>query len=389
MKKSYLAAAAVLGAAVFAGEAHAVKIDLGKGKSFKMGFRAKIHATSLGKRNDSDARDIIFTVPFSRLYAKGSISKILKWAWQGDFRPGSFQVVDTFIMLDFAKEAKIYAGLIKLPFELHSGIQSGWSTIMPTGPVHQYAVRVGTARSQRGLRNNPFTNPAIRTERAPGSGSRSPQVGIWGKVADGMFKYYVYLMDGSNADDDPNTNDAKTGYGFRVEFAPVMAGYKGHPGYVLKETYLGKQDTLAIGISYFTQKHGDVRASAFGVDALWEQNLGAITPNINIGYVQQKNFQGTDGADRSGLIVQGQLLFNQKTMLGKPAIAVRWAQSNKDDSAPVTFEKSNVIGIVGQLYVKGVGNRIALSIDRVKDENQTSPNKDSWTDITLAFWYNF
>ncbi|RLJ71247.1 short chain amide porin [Hydrogenivirga caldilitoris] len=385
MKKSYLAAAAILGAAVFAGQAHAVKIDLGEGKSFNMGFRAKIHGTYMGKRDDNDKADLALSVPNSRIYAKGSISKIFKWGWQGDFAGsikdndgdtigfGVFKIVDAFIMLDFAKEAKVYAGFIKLPFELHSGIQSGWSFIMPTGPNY-------------GLANQPFTNPAADGERAAGSGSRAAQLGVWGKVADGMFKYYLYLVD---ARDEDSTNEAKTGYGVRVEFAPTMAGYKGHPGYVLKETYLGKQNTLTVGLAYFTEKTGGNNNKSLGIDALWEQNFGAVTPNINVGYVKHENFRGVDGRDRSGWIVQGQLLFNQDTILGKPAIGVRWAQSNKDDDAPVTFEKSSVIGVTGQLYVKGVGNRIALSIDRVKDDNQSAPNKDSWTDVTLAFWYNF
>ncbi len=377
MKKSYLAAAAILGAAVFAGEAHAVKLKYGDGKSFKMGFRAKINATYKGDRTDKstndDKSDLILSAPNARIYAKGSITKVFKWGWQGDFgKSGTFKIVDAFVTLDFAKEAKLYAGLIKVPFELHSGIQSGWSFMMPTG-------------GSKDLANNPFKNPAYKSttvsEQAPGSGSRSPQVGLWGKVADGMLKYYLYLVDGR---DETDANKAGTGYGARIEFAPTMAGYKGHPGYVLKETYLGKQDTLSIGLSYFTEKTGDETASSFGVDAIWEQNLGGVTPNINVGYVDHKSFHGTKDDDRKGLVVQGQVLLNQKTMLGKPAVSFRYAQSDRKNK-----KKGNVLGVAAQLYVKGVGNRIALSIDRVNDDNKSGDDKKSWTDITLAFWYNF
>ena len=387
MKKSYLAAAAILGAAVFAGQAHAVKIDLGKGKSFKMGFRAKVHAVYAGKRSDTDKSDIYFSVPNARIYGKGSISKIFKWGWQGDFAgkikttksdPGNhdhqvkfgvFKLVDAFVILDFAKEFKLYAGAIKLPWELHSGIQSGWSFVMPTGPAYELK-NTGAG--------NPFTNPA--SDKIPGSGSRSPQVGVWGKVAGGLFKYYLYAADGL---DRSSSTDPKTGYGVRVEFAPVMAGYKGHPGYVLKETYLGKQNTLAIGLSYFTQDYGSGAKSqkSFGVDALWEQNLGAVVPNISIGYVSHKDVGGSSGADVNGLLLQGQILFNQNTILGKPAVGVRWAQSDPDGA-----KKASVLGATAQLYVKGVGNRIALSIDRVKDDN---PGMKDYTDLTLALWYNF
>jgi len=74
MKKSYLAAAAILGAGIFAGQAQAAKIDLGDGKSFIFGFRAKIHATYQGKRTDTDKADLYLSVPSTRIYAKGSAS---------------------------------------------------------------------------------------------------------------------------------------------------------------------------------------------------------------------------------------------------------------------------------------------------------------------------
>ncbi|EDP75322.1 hypothetical protein, partial [Hydrogenivirga sp. 128-5-R1-1] len=335
--------------------------------------------------------DLQLSVPFSRIYAKGSISKILKWGWQGDFKPGALSMVDSFIILDFAKEVKLYAGGIKVPFELHSGIQSGWSYVMPNGPAYGSVVK---------LFSNPFS-----AEKLPGSGSRSPQVGVWGKIAAGMLKYYLYMVDGS---DRTSTKDIKTGYGVRIEFAPTMAGYKGHPGYVLKETYLGKQNTLSLGLSYATQKMGGGytykikdaagntianaavdKMSAWAVDLLWEQNMGAVTPNISLGYMNKK-FEWTTGGDdkQKGLIVQGQLLLNQKTILGKPAVGARYMQTDASDGSD---DKESVIGVVGQLYVKGVGNRIALSVDRVKFDNGLvgTGAKDSYTDVTLALWYNF
>ncbi len=370
MKKSYLAAAAILGAGIFAGQAHAAKIDLGDGKSFIFGFRGKINATYQGKRNDTDKADLYLSVPDTRIYAKGSISKIFKWGWQAELSRNAgnnMEIIDAFVLLDFAKEFKLMAGAYKLPFQLNSGIYMGWSLLMPVG--------IGAVLPN----SNPFTNPAA--ERMPRSGSRSPQITAWGKVADGLFKYYLTLVD---MRDETSANQAKTGYGVRVEFAPVMAGYKGHPGYVLKETYLGKQNTLALGLSYFTQKTGNANNKSLGVDLMWEQNLGAITPNLQIGYVDHKDFRGTQDDDRKGLLVQGQVLFNQKTMLGKPAVTVRWAQS--DPKTANGGNKESTLGVAGQLYVKGVGNRISLAVDQVKND---APGTKDYTDITLALWYFF
>ncbi|MDQ7039147.1 MAG: hypothetical protein Q9N26_08165, partial [Aquificota bacterium] len=110
MKKSYLAAAAILGVAVLGGEAHAVKIDLGE-TVFKMGFRGKVQAGFYGERSTLDTADLMFSVPNGRIYAKGSITKIFKWTFQGDFKGSNqFEVVDNFITLDFAKEFRIVAG---------------------------------------------------------------------------------------------------------------------------------------------------------------------------------------------------------------------------------------------------------------------------------------
>ena len=353
MKKSYLAAAAILGAAVFAGEAHAVKIDLGKTK-FKMGFRAKVHAAIQDPGLDVN-------VPFTRIYAKGSISKIFKWGWQMEFgrtgrgpvaynrnRIDNPEFIDSFIMLDFAKEFKIVAGHIKLPFELHSGIQSGWSFLIPTG-------------TNTGI--GAFTNPA--DDRNARSGSRSPQLGIWGKIGGGLIKYYLTVADNDGG------NTAQPGIAARIELAPTMMGYSGHPGYVLKETYLGKKNVLTLGVSYFTQGYANGNANSFGVDFLWEQKLGIITPNLQVGYVNHRNFRGS-GNDRQALIVQGQILINQKTALGKPALSAKWGRRQDNNQS--------IFSVAAQLYVKGVGNRIALVGDFPQGANPT---------YTLATWFNF
>ena len=390
MKKSYLAAAAILGAAVLGGEAHAVKIDLGKVK-FKMGFRSKIHASYKGARNDNDVSDLVIEPRNARIYGKGSIGKIIKWVFQGDFtgrisdlggqnvRTGgqgvAFRLVDNFIAFDFAKEFKIVAGQVKLPFELHSGIQSGWSFVAPTGPGY-------------GLQLNPFTNPNPRAENASGSNSRSPQILIWGKVAEGLFKYYLGVVDG---DDEVKDEGTSTGVVARIELAPTMLGYKGHPGIYLKETYVGKQNTLVLGLAYYNRKIAGLTATSYSVDLLWEQNFGSFVPNISVGYVVHDNFAGNltsaSGSrpeiDVNGLLIQGQLLFNTKTFLGKPAIAVRWAQSDIRRDTTNTYGDSSVFGVTLQLYPKGVSNRIALSVDNVRRTNR------SWTDVTLALWYNF
>ncbi|GEM_PF-2407532 len=393
MKKSYLAAAAILGAAVFAGEAHAVKIDLGKTK-FKMGFRAKVHATLDGIHTNNDVSDLKIDVPFTRIYAKGSISKIFKWGWQMEFgkvgkapamTPGKVntpEFIDSFIILDFAKEFRIFAGSIKVPWERHAGIQSGWSFIVPTGPTY------GIEKAPSDLFKNPFKN-----DRNKRSGSRSNQIGVWGDIAGGMLRYYLSAVDSQDAGAD---SDRQTGFAVRVQLTPTMLGYKGDKGYVLKETYLGKRNVLTLGLSYASQGNfGDNKGdqmSAPAVDLMWEQNFGSVTPNISVGWTQLsiKDASANTTKTSQGILAQGQILFNTKTILGKPAIGVKYVQADPDTKAQ--DDAYSTFSVVGQLYVKGVGNRIALVVDSVNVPKNTPTGAKAtkpYTDVTLAMWFNF
>ncbi len=405
MKKSYLAAAAILGAAVFAGEAHSAKIDLGKTK-FKMGFRAKVHATFDGQiKGKDEVSDLKIDVPFTRIYAKGSISKILKWGWQMEFgrvgkasdvtdpkKVNTPEFIDSFIMLNFSKAFRVLAGSIKVPWERHAGIQSGWSLLIPTGVTAELDYKIPhpdpNKKEQKVPASAVFKNPFSNDKNAR-SGSRSNQLGVWGDVAGGMLRYYVTLVDQNDAKSD---TDSQTGLAVRVQFAPTMMGFKNDKGYVLKESYLGKRDVLVLGVSYATQSNfGNAKnnpMAALGVDLMWEQKMGGIVPNVQIGFTQITEGSGDNANTQQGILAQGQILFNTKTMLGKPAIAVKYVQANPSTQTTDPNLTVSTISVAGQLYVKGIGNRIALVADSVS-KPQNAIGKKSYTNITLAAWFNF
>ncbi len=414
MKKSFLAAAAILGAAVLAGEAQAAKISLGDGKSFKMGFRGQITATIQAKRydgvgtNPSDKSDLIFGHRFARIYAKGAISKVFKWGFQTEFATNAgtkpFEIIDSFVLLDIAKEFKVMAGSYKLPFELHSGIQSGWSFLMPSGTTYGKVKLYGAPGAP--TIKHVFTNPASSNETIFRSGSRSAGLTFWGNVAGGMLKYYLGAFD--TGDETNADGSSKTGIAIRLQFTPTMLGFKPETGYVNKETYAGKKDTLQVGLSFFTQDYKDVTggtaydtANSWGLDVLWEQNLGTVTPNFSIGYVDHKNFKGVKNDDRKGYLVQGGIMLNQVIGFGKPAVVARWIQSKCDGSACTLGTQKpelTTFGVGINYYIKGPTNRIGLAVERVKISNvpasaltdgTTKTAKDSYTDIQLALFYNF
>ncbi len=69
-------------------------------------------------------------------------------------------------------------------------------------------------------------------------------------------------------------------------------------------------------------------------------------------------------------------------MFGKPAVGVKYV--TYDPNTKNEKDAQSKISVVGQFYVKGVGNRLALVVDQNSKESG-----DSWTDITLAAWFNF
>jgi len=414
MKKGLLLAGAVFSLGALASSANAVTIRIDEEQMLKFGARGIIDATIAGKRTTNDKSDIQFTHRNARIYFKYRLNRIVSLGFQTEFfakaSDKDFEILDSYINLSFAPELNVIAGSYKVPFERHSGLQSGWSVLFPTGPG--YTGNVLTTVTQKLLNSNykhikhVFSNPIADIQSNVGykvfrSGSRSAGLTVWGNIADGMFKYYVGVYDvndeiGINQDD---YADPKTGFALRLQFTPTMLGYKPEKGYVLKNTYVGKKDVLTIGISYANQDYrgtGSDAQTSWGVDLMWEQKFGTLVPNFQIGYVKHNNWRGAKPDDRTGWLVQGQLLYDQKVFLGKPALVVRYVRSDFDKNAlssTLTGDPSlTTWGIGVNYYIKGYANRVSLAVDTVdpdKDLQTLAGTKGSWTDVTLSIFYNF
>ena len=375
MRKGLLLAGAIFGAAIVANTANAVTIRIDEEQKIVFGARGIIDAVVKDKRSNDDKSDLIFTHREARIYAKYRFNKFLSAGFQamlwGPGKAGDIEVIDSFINISLAPEFQIMAGSYKVPFQRHSGLQSGWTVLFPTGPA--YGVK--------GFFTNPVAHKPFR------SGSRSAGLTFWGNVAGGMFKYYVGVYD---TNDETNaTGDPKTAFSIRVQFTPTMLGYKPEKGYVLKNTYAGKKDVLTIGLSYTNQDfRGLSTQDSWGVDIMWEQKFGTIVPGLQIGYVQHENWGGNKLDDRTGWLVQGQLLYDQRIWIGKPALVARYMQGDYDDAYArekgFKEDKPNVWGVGINYFIKGPTNRISLAVDNINATN----DKD-YTDVTLSIFYNF
>ncbi len=368
MKKGYLAAAALLGAVFATDAANAVKIKVDENSWISLGVRGVIDAKFLGDRGGNDKSDTQFIHRFARVYGKGKINKMIGFGWQAEFfgDPGKPEIIDSFLSIKLADELIIFGGSYKLPFERHSGINSGWAVLFPTGTAYHHATKV-------------FTNPT--NEGAPfRSGSRSAGLTFWGNVAGGMLKYYAGIFDVS--DEQSGAGQLKPAFALRLQFTPTMLGFKPEKGYVLKDTYVGKKDVLTVGLAYATQKvSGGATGKSFGLDLLWEQNMGGITPHVSLGFVDHKDFRGAKDDDRRGYLAEVGVIFNQPVLFGKPALVAKWSKA--DDRTAANNDTTN-IGVAAVFFIKGPTNKIGLAIDQVNNKNG-----DDYTDVTLSLFYNF
>lgn len=355
---------------VSGGVSNAVKIQVSEKAAIDIKFKGKLRGGYFGKRSDTDKSDFDFTVLHGRIMGKGELNKYMKFVWQGDFNPKDeerFNILDMYILFDFAKSFKVQAGAHKVPFQRNSGLRSGWSFLTPTGVNYGHKVKA-------------FTNPIYKKDRLKRSSAYSTGVTVWGNTLGGLLKYYTGIYDMTDKSSGEDVNPA---YAIRLQFTPTFLGYKPERKYVLKETYLGKFDVLTFGAAYITQKIKGVTVNSYGFDIMWEKKLGNLTPNLQAGFVNHKNLGGADGKDVRGYLFQGQVLYNKKVFsgFGKPAVAFKWSKADDKSSKN---EDTTTIGVAVNLYVKGTGNRIAFSVDQVNRKSA----KD-YTDFVVELWFNW
>jgi hypothetical protein len=245
------------------------------------------------------------------------------------------------------------------------------------------------------------------TNVGTGVSPRDAGVVVWGNVADGMVKYYLGVTDGDTIG---SSTDNSLAYTIRLQFTPTMLGFKGETGYTLADTYLGKQNVLSIGFGYRTvgRSGNNVRTTKmWTVDVLYEQKFGDIVPNLQVGYINQKDAKyGTlpsYNGEATQIYAQAQLLYDQMVGFGKPALAIRLEQNqNKNVDTNTTKDEPKVtrFGVWAHYYIKGQNAKVSLGLDSVnlnseaKQRTCTNPdgvsgNCKNFTDITLQFQTQF
>jgi hypothetical protein len=418
MRKSLLAMAALMGVATL--PAHAWRVNIDQETYADIGFATIVRGISEGKRSESpdEKSRLNFYVPLFNITAGGHVNKLVYFSMNlegphnttvrdsgGDNVPiNEFypRVRDAFIGLKFADEFRLQAGLQRVPFS-RAALTGTYVQLFPYSPTI-------TARYSSALSNDiNILSPAFPTNVGTAVSPRDAGVVVWGNVADGMLKYYLGVTDGETIG---SSTDSSLAYTIRLQFTPTMLGFKGETGYTLADTYLGKQNVLSIGFGYRTvgRSGNNVRTTKmWTVDVLYEQKFGDIVPNLQVGYINQSDVRvalsssTTAYIKTSQLYVQGQLLYDQVVGFGKPALAVRFEQSNsKDVHNDINKDepKVNRLGVWAHYYIKGQNAKVSLGVDSVslnseaknyecKVTSSTYANCKNFTDITLQFQTQF
>jgi hypothetical protein len=232
--------------------------------------------------------------------------------------------------------------------------------------------------------------------------SRDHGIVVWGNVAEGLVKYYLGITDGATIG---SSTDNSLAYTVRVQFTPVMLGFKPETGYTLADTYLGRQNVLSIGFGYRVVGRNDPTSTnnedtkMLTVDMLYEQKFGNLVPNLQVGLINKKDTRGRTNEKASQLYIQGGVLFDQMMGFGKPALAARLEQNQNKNiaGAPANANdpKINRFGVIAHYYIKGQDAKVSLGLDSVslnseaRNRGLPGPRFRNFTDINLQFQTRF
>jgi hypothetical protein len=360
MRKSLLAMAALMGVATL--PAHAWRVNIDKETYADIGFATIVRGIYEGKRTDAtnEKSRLNFYVPLFNITAGGHVNKLVYFSMNAEgphntcyYQKNYIRVRDSLIGLKLADEFRVQAGLQRVPFS-RAALTGTYVQLVPYTP------------SVKGLLAVDPTN--VGTGVSP----RDAGVVVWGNVADGMVKYYLGVTDGDTIG---SSTDNSLAYTIRLQFTPTMLGFKGETGYTLADTYLGKQNVLSIGFGYRTvgRSGNNVRTTKmWTVDVLYEQKFGDIVPNLQVGYINQKDAKyGTPpsyNGEATQLYAQAQLLYDQMVGFGKPALAIRLEQNqNKNVDTNTTKDEPKVtrFGVWAHYYIKGQNAKVSLGLDSV------------------------
>ncbi|ACG57626.1 conserved hypothetical protein [Hydrogenobaculum sp. Y04AAS1] len=427
------------GLCILSHNADAILLKASNYEFAQVGLKMEIWAQQDGATYTNDHSSTNFSVAQTRVYFTGQINPIVQFGADLDFADNNTlkadgtarthqgvlytMVRDAFINFHFNKSANIMTGLFLNPWSRYE-LEYTWSFYIPTenfipeiGTIsNDITSKLAPAISQnKKMFITPLASFNIGGDSEFLSALRDMGVVYWGSVGkDAMLKYYAFIGNGKYDYQDGYNSKSNLKYGFRLEFTPTMLGYKGEPGYVDQDTYLGKRNTLTFGFGYQQQKidcsgtwpqqnnicdgqTSSTIAKAYTFDVLWEQKFSDFVPNFQAAWLDQKDLgyakagSAVAQPEVKGYYLQTQLLYDRYVSIGKPAIALRYEQDEdknyyvNSNNTGFTDAKIGLFSAAFDYYISGLNANVGLEATRVvPDANLIGATAGSYS--LKSFW---
>lgn len=281
--KKFLALLVIAAMTLMSVSAFAYDVKVDDDTFAKVGAKAQIRVTSI--MPETSDGDVDVALQQGRIYFAGQVTNLVKFGVNFDFQNGNFtapatgtlaRANDGFIMLDFAKEAKLMTGIYRVAFS-RVGLQDSYQYILIEAPS--------------------VVNEVADVSDSPLATFRGAGITLWGDLMDGKLRYNVGIWDDENTGLAAPSDDK-----YMMSGRVVLNLADSEKGYTCPGCYLGKANVMSVGFGYLTQDSGNLTATAMTADFFYDQ--GGTT--LEAAYVMSDNDAGTKP---SGLYVEAAQTF--------------------------------------------------------------------------------
>lgn len=334
----------------------------------KVDLSAQIRAFYLNRDKDEtrNYRNNYFEVYKLRLAVKGELNKLIQFYGMVDANENqdyAAKLWEASVQFTILPELVIKIGELRMPFSRQNFVARHQSPVMSSDGDYFLPSQFSEALKA--------VNPYVGGYSSSQAFKRTDYgTVIAGSINDGMLKYYaalanedrlasnkVWTLSGgySNATL-AHVESAKDKRGLeydaRIEFTPTMLGFKSEetvsdPSLRVKQTYLGKMDTMTFGIGYHHEKHlngadrsiygsSSLSTDAWAADFSFEKKFGNYITGLELGYMYFNDthfYQSTDvykKGDAWTSYADAHLIYGKKIWKGFPGIGVRYEYVDVD-----------------------------------------------------------
>jgi hypothetical protein len=375
-----------------------------------------------------DYRSNYFEVYKFRLTAKGEVSKLIQFYGMVDANENeqySVKLWEGGIQFSLLPELVIKIGELRTPFSRHNFTARHQSPVMSSDG--DYFLPSQYKEALKAV--NPYPGGYKDTDSFKRTNFEAV---VAGSINEGMLKYYVALANEDRSASNKvwaltggfgpatlapgESPDDKMGleYDARIEFTPTMLGFKSEetvsdPSLRVRQTYLGKMDTMTFGVGYHHEKHlngtleskygsSSLSRDAWAADFSFEKKYGDYITGLELGYMYFNDthfYQTSDGykkGDAWTTYADAHLIYGKKIWKGFPGIGVRYEYVNVDgeyDSAGETKKDLVYQRYGGCLsYWFSDATRIGIGADYVRayDALRAYIKDKGWGDDSVTYY---